>query len=100
MHRVLIGGVAIGKRYRPRQRAGFAITTAGHKTAQPSEGVSQRDAWREGIEGGPHGHFFHARENNDGRARANERPVKHQAGALEEQFLDWFASCICRMNQM
>ncbi len=82
-----VRAVGLGKLHSPREVAGFAVTTAGHKTADAPESMAERETGRQRIEGRPKRHFCFPREQPDRQRGAKERPVKHHAGALHKQIL-------------
>ena len=51
--------------------------------------MAEGETWGERVECRPERHFFSARENPDGNGSADERAVKHHAGSLKDEFLQW-----------
>ena len=82
-----LSAVSFRELHGPRKVAGFAVATARKETADASEGVAEREAGRQRVEGRPKRHFRFQCEQPNRECRAEERPVKNHAGALHEQVL-------------
>ena len=71
----------------PRQIAFAAVTAAIHQATDAAEGVSERDARREGVGDFPKRQFFETDVQDAGERRADESAVKDESAVANVEHL-------------